>query len=63
MENTFIEYLIGLALIVYPTWRIIKRAGFNQIWAAALLIPGLGWLVILAMLAFSEWPINSERGS
>jgi hypothetical protein len=63
MENILVRYLVGLALTAYPTWRIIKRTGLNQYWAALILIPGFGGLIILIMLAFSEWPIYSEGGA
>jgi hypothetical protein len=62
MDNILVQYMIGLALTVYPTWKIIKRTGLNQYWAALLFIPGLGGLIVLVMLAFSDWPINSEGG-
>lgn len=63
MENVILQYLVGLALTAYPTWRIIKRAGLNPNWAALILIPGLGGLIILIMLAFSDWPISSKGGA
>ncbi len=63
MENAFLQYFVGLALTAYPTWRIIKRTGLNQNWAALILIPGLGGLIILVMLAFSDWPVKSQRGA
>jgi len=63
MENSFVQYLIGLALTAFPIWRIIKRTGLNQYWSALVLIPGIGPLIILIMLAFSEWPISSKRGA
>lgn len=63
MENRLVQYLVAVALTAYPTWRIIKRTGLNQYWAALILIPGLGVLIILIMLAFSDWPINDEGGA
>lgn len=63
MENPYVQYFIGLALTAYPTWRIIKRSGLNQLWSALLLLPGIGSLIILAILAFSDWPLNSKEGA
>ena len=60
MENGFIQYLVALALTAYPTWRIIKRTGLNPNWVALVLIPGFGGLIILIMLAFTDWPINHK---
>lgn len=63
MENGIVQYLIGLAITAYPTWRIVKRTGLNPNWAALILLPGIGGLIILIMLAYSDWPINSEGGA
>ena len=60
MNNLLIRYLATLAFTTYPTWRIIKRTGLNKYWAALILLPGLGSLSILIMLAFSDWPNTSE---
>ncbi|WP_339133266.1 MAG: hypothetical protein WGN25_12305 [Candidatus Electrothrix sp. GW3-4] len=61
-NNSIIQYLIGIALTLYPTWRIVKRTGLNPNWSALLLIPGLGALIVTCMLALSEWPLNDRRG-
>lgn len=58
MDNGLVQYFVGLALTAYPTWRIIKRTGLNPNWSALLLIPGLGGLIIVVMLAFTDWPLN-----
>lgn len=47
--------LLALVLIV-PTWRICVRAGFSG-WLSLLhLVPVVGSLVVMAILAFSDWP-------
>jgi len=52
-----------LALIVmFPMWRIFKRAGFNPALSLLVLVPWVGLLIASAILAFAEWP-RLRRGS
>jgi hypothetical protein len=46
--------LIGV-LVVWPLWRVCSRAGLSGPLALLALIP-FGLIVVLFMLAFSEWP-------
>ncbi|MHB8177545.1 MAG: hypothetical protein ACYDA5_05265 [Vulcanimicrobiaceae bacterium] len=65
--------VIGLAFFVFFIWlywRILDKAGLQGPLALLNLIPGLGNLVVLLILAFSEWPVQrgviappAERGS
>lgn len=48
---------IALAL---PFFRILKRAGLNPWFAAFLIIPVFGYLIVLGLLAFLEWPKEPE---
>lgn len=50
--------LIALVLII-PTWRICTRAGFSGALALFHLVPLIGSFVVMAILAFSDWP-NGE---
>jgi hypothetical protein len=47
--------LVALVLIV-PTWRICTRAGFSGALSLLHLVPVVGTLVVMAILAFSDWP-------
>jgi hypothetical protein len=49
------------ALSVWFFWRILEKAGFSGALALLALIPGLGVLIILCILAFSEWTIRSDN--
>lgn len=51
-----IFYLIIVALFGVPFAVIFRRAGMAPWWAAFTLIPGLGVLVCMALLAFRTWP-------
>ena len=48
--------LIGLAIIIVPTWFICKKAGFSPWLSFLCLVPSLGLLILLYVLAFAEWP-------
>jgi len=52
--------LIALLLII-PTWRICQRAGFSGALALFHLVPLIGSFIVMAVLAFSDWP-NGEAG-
>ncbi len=57
MMGTFV--LIGLAFIavtVWLFWRIFVKAGFNGALGLLCLIPSVGFLICIIILAFGEWP-------
>lgn len=47
--------IAGLVLVI-PTWRIVRRAGFHPVWSLLVFLPTFGFLVVLAVLAFNRWP-------
>jgi uncharacterized membrane protein YhaH (DUF805 family) len=47
--------IIGIAIVMVPCWFILKKAGFTPWLSLLCLIPSLGTLVLLYVLAFSEW--------
>ncbi|HUC63768.1 MAG TPA: hypothetical protein VMF53_17630 [Alphaproteobacteria bacterium] len=53
--------LIAVVLIV-PLWRIFRRAGLNPAFSLLVLIPLLGSLAVLAILAFAPWPATVRGG-
>jgi hypothetical protein len=50
------QYLLYVALIIIPAWRILKRAGLNPAWAYLVFLPGLGPLAVIIILVYSDWP-------
>ena len=54
------HFVVALVLII-PTWRICTRAGFSGALALFHLVPLIGSFVVMAILAFSDWP-NGEAG-
>lgn len=55
----FLAYVVVSLFLIIPTWRICNRAGYSGAMALLHLIPGVGTLVVFAILAFGTWP-NGE---
>lgn len=53
--------LLWLVLGV-PLWRILTRAGFSGAWVLLLVVPPVGWLVAVLLLAFARWPVLMRGG-
>lgn len=51
-----IVILVGMAIVIVPTWFICKKAGFTP-WLSLLVIVPFGGLILLYVLAFSEWKV------
>lgn len=57
MLSTFAVFgLIMLVIIMIPYWMIWKKAGFSP-WLSLLMLLPLVNLVMLYVLAFSEWKV------
>jgi hypothetical protein len=46
--------IIGFAIVILPFWFICKKAGFSP-WLSLLNIVPFGNLILIYVLAFSEW--------
>jgi hypothetical protein len=55
-----VHVLFALLLIV-PSWRIFERAGFSGLLSLFHLVPVLGPFIVMAILAFSDWPKGEGR--
>ena len=49
--------LICLAIIIIPFWFICKKAGFSPWLSLLCIVPSLGILILLYVLAFAEWKV------
>jgi uncharacterized membrane protein YhaH (DUF805 family) len=49
--------LAFLAFIIFLFWRIFTKAGLSGPLALLVLIPGIGWIIVVCILAFSEWNV------
>lgn len=55
-----IALLIGLAILVFLIfllWRIFTKAGLAGPLALLVLVPGVGSLIVLCILAFARWNV------
>jgi hypothetical protein len=50
-----IVFLLAIALLMVPFWFICKKAGFTPWLSLLCILPSLGTLILLYVLAFSEW--------
>ncbi|HEU0002741.1 MAG TPA: hypothetical protein VFQ36_17665 [Ktedonobacteraceae bacterium] len=51
--------LIGLIFAVIIWWRIFSKAGYSGARSLWLFVP-IANLIVIIMLAFSEWPVQRE---
>jgi hypothetical protein len=49
--------VISIAVVMIPSWFILKKAGFSPWLCLLCLVPSLGTLVLLYILAFAEWKV------
>jgi len=57
-----VHVLFALLLIV-PTWRICERAGYSGLLSLFHLLPVLGSFIVMAVLAFGDWPNGEGRSA
>ncbi|MGA7343788.1 MAG: hypothetical protein WBE72_15505 [Terracidiphilus sp.] len=50
--------LVAIALVMVPCWFILKKAGFSPWLSLVCIIPSLGTLILLYVLAFAEWKVK-----
>lgn len=48
--------IVGILIYIIPFWMIFKKAGFSP-WFALLLFVPLANIIILYVLAFSQWKV------
>jgi uncharacterized membrane protein YhaH (DUF805 family) len=53
--------LFGFAIVAFAVflfWRILTKAGLAGPLALLVLFPGIGWIIVVCILAFSEWRVT-----
>ena len=58
MPLMFLGGLLFLALLIVPLWRIATKAGLSGPISLLAIIPWLGTLLALYIIAFSEWRVT-----
>ncbi len=56
-------HIVTALILIYPTWKIFERAGLNAALSVFIFLPGIGWWIAGAILAFSRWPRIDRSGS
>jgi len=49
--------VLVIAILMVPCWIILKKAGFTPWLALLCIVPSLGTLVLLYVLAFAQWKV------
>jgi uncharacterized membrane protein YhaH (DUF805 family) len=49
-----------IAFTIWAYWRMFEKAGFSGALSLLNLVPGVGPLICLIVLAFGRWPIEDE---
>jgi|HubBroStandDraft_5_1064220.scaffolds.fasta_scaffold95528_2 hypothetical protein len=57
--------LMVIAVVVgVPFWKICERTGLSPALILLLLIPGAGWIILIWVVALSEWPsVRQSQGT
>ena len=50
-------WLLMIAFFIFLFWRIFTKAGMSGALGLIALFPGLGWIICLGILAFSQWRV------
>jgi uncharacterized membrane protein YhaH (DUF805 family) len=56
----FIVLLAIVAFTIWLYWRIFAKAGYSGALSLLNLVPGVGPLVCVVILAFGRWPIEDQ---
>jgi uncharacterized BrkB/YihY/UPF0761 family membrane protein len=49
--------IVAIAIVMVPCWFILKKAGFSPWLSLLCIVPSLGTLVLLYVLAFADWKV------
>ena len=58
-----IVILAIVAFSIWLYWRIFAKAGYNGALSLLNLVPGVGPLICILILAFGRWPIEDQLAS
>jgi amino acid permease len=58
MTEFIFSLIINAILLLYPMWRIYKRAGLNRFLSLTVLVPYAGLFISTIILAASTWNLS-----
>jgi hypothetical protein len=61
LSNPLILYYLFAVLMLPAFINLFRRAGINYIWILPILIPHLGFVAVLGVMAHKTWPNLSDR--
>ena len=53
--------LLFSALVFWPLWRMLVRAGFKPWPAVLVFVPVIGAVLVLGLLALRKWPVLARE--
>ena len=53
-------FIVVVALWIWPSWRILNRAGYGGAWSLLIVVPILN-VVLMYVFAFAHWPVLNRR--
>jgi hypothetical protein len=56
-----VAHLLVALLLIIPSWRILMRAGYSGALSLFHLVPVIGAFIVMAILAFGDWPAGEAR--
>lgn len=62
-HHGLLYHLLAALIVIFPCWKIFQRVGLNPAFSLFIFVPGLGWWIAGAILAFSEWPAVDASSS
>jgi hypothetical protein len=49
--------VVSIAIVMIPCWFVLKKAGFTPWLSLLCIMPTLGTLILLYVLAFAQWKV------
>ena len=56
-----VAHLVVALVLIIPSWRILTRAGYSGALSLFHLVPVIGSFIVMAILAFGDWPSGEAR--
>ena len=57
MGIIFFIWFLVMAFIIFCFWRIFTKAGMSGAMSLLMLIPGIGPIIVVCLLAFGDWKV------
>jgi hypothetical protein len=61
-HHGLLYHLFAALVLIFPCWKIFQRVGLNPALSLLIFVPGIGWWIAGAILAFSNWPAIHAGG-